>query len=159
MTRFAFEIGTLERPTLSESRCLDTPINVVGVAYEMGIHVCETELSFHIRSALLRHERKVFIVLNRHETPPGKRFETAYQLGQLAYHQNIIRFAENVHKRTIPSHTHEYSWVTQYARELLIPAHLARSHHNYTPEIWKLALTFGVTYTVMKTRLNELGIC
>lgn len=145
----------------------DLPVDVHGIASQLGIEVVERQLT-ETSGLLLRREGRTICVVNRRHSATRKRFTIAHELAHHALHPPKESY--DLHVSARDQRSSEGTFLEEieanaFAAELLMPEELVRARvpkaldlFLHEERIGRLATDFKVSREAMTHRLTNLGL-
>jgi Zn-dependent peptidase ImmA (M78 family) len=165
LTREPFEpiSKTVERLCEALGVVDKVPVPVIAMLGRWGIEVRFTSLGELAGALLLPEQGPPGVLINSDQPGDRERFSAAHELGHLVLgHEQRSAFLSHLGRRFDAEEAH----ADQFASELLVPTRLLESHLEdlrtgeapLPHKVYRLALTFSVSYQAMTTRLSKLGM-
>jgi len=159
---------------LRDAGVTSPPVNVDGLAIDLGVTILKDELDPEVSGLLYRRPNSTVIAVNRDHAKTRRRFTVAHELGHLRLHDGRPLIVDHVVRARINLRDHRSSLATnreeieanRFAATLLMPPEFVHSqmdvvHRRGLGEhgtIEALAKKFSVSGQAMEIRLTNLGL-
>lgn len=150
------------------------PVDVEGLARELGATVLKDDLDPEVSGLLYRRPDSTVIAVNRDHAGTRRRFTIAHELGHLRLHDGRPLIVDHVVRARVNLRDHRSSLATnreeieanRFAATLLMPPDFVHAQmHGVLKKrlgelgtIDALAKKFGVSTQAMEIRLTNLGL-
>lgn len=139
-----------------------TPVDLDGMAAELGLVVERAPLSDNIAGKLIRDESATAgyrIVINSNDAPRRQRFTFAHELAHFMLHRDLVdEVVDNALYRSPNLGDDMERQADRFAAQLLLPAQEVRRAYRDTKALSLLAERFDVSDTALRIRLRELKL-
>ena len=159
---------------LRNSGIIKPPVDVDGLARQLGAEVTLEALDSEVSGVLYRLPDRLVIAVNEDHAQTRRRFTIAHELGHLRLHQGRPLIVDHLVRARVSLRDTKSSLATEreeieanrFAANLLMPAEFihsvvgreARRRLDETSTIEGLAKMFGVSPQAMEFRLINLGL-
>ena len=139
------------------------PIEVKGIARELGLPVTETYLGDNIAGQIIRapgRSRSGFLIfVNSSEHPNRQRFTIAHEIAHFILHRDLIEdgVTDDTLYRSPELSSYLEVQANRLAADILMPIRLLKREYAKTQDPRGLAKLFGVSPAAMDIRLKALS--
>lgn len=149
------------------------PVDVIGLANELGIEVYQTKLDDDKLSGYIAQDAQgYFICVNKNHAATRQQFTIAHEIGHFAIHQDLLEnneIAPTRYKNGVPllQRSQDYNSeqyrrlereANRFAAELLMPEKQFIDALNEYDNLDEIARAFKVSIGAASIRANNLGV-
>lgn len=150
------------------------PVDVIGLAEELGIEVYDTDLENDISGYISKDENGIYICVNKSHPATRQQFTIAHEIGHFVLHQECLEagnLAPTFYKSgngiimpraeiniQSPTYNKMETEANKFAANLLMPEQEFIKKANESDDLVELARYFKVSVGAASIRANALGI-